>query len=130
MIKLYRNLYLEVKNRSLDLDAPGMCRLQTGCAVIVGGDKQGLPALAAEDIEWIIPGEDWPLAGTHRAHAGLADLLQKTSETMETSFMERREFVAQGDRVWSSASLGGESKPRIGRGRTIGSSPLPFEMAK
>jgi ketosteroid isomerase-like protein len=30
-------------------------------------DKQGLLALFAEDIEWIIPGEDWPLAGTHRA---------------------------------------------------------------
>ncbi len=28
-------------------------------------DKQGLLALSAEDIEWIIPGEDWPLAGTH-----------------------------------------------------------------
>src|SRR6202035_4779395 len=39
------------------------------------GDKQGLLALSAEDIEWIIPGEDWPLAGTHRGHAGLADLL-------------------------------------------------------
>ena len=36
------------------------------------GDKQGLLALSAEDIEWIIPGEDWPLAGTHRGHAGLA----------------------------------------------------------
>ena len=29
-------------------------------------DKQDLLALSAEDIEWIIPGEDWPLAGTHR----------------------------------------------------------------
>ena len=27
-------------------------------------DKQGLLALSAEDIGWIIPGEDWPLAGT------------------------------------------------------------------
>jgi len=33
-----------------------------------GGDKQGLLALSAENIEWIIPGEDWPLAGTHRGH--------------------------------------------------------------
>ena len=62
------------------------------------GDRQGLLALSAEDIEWIIPGEDWPLAGTHRGHAGLADLLQKASE-METSFPEPPEFVAQGDRV-------------------------------
>src|SRR5947199_5837398 len=61
-------------------------------------DKQGLLALSAEDIEWIIPGEDWPLAGTHRGHAGLEDLLQKASETVETS-TKPREFVAQGDRV-------------------------------
>ncbi|MGH9772868.1 MAG: nuclear transport factor 2 family protein [Candidatus Acidiferrales bacterium] len=63
------------------------------------GDKQGLLALSAEDIEWIIPGEDWPLAGTYRGHTGLADLLQKASEMMETSFPEPPEFVAQGDRV-------------------------------
>jgi ketosteroid isomerase-like protein len=63
------------------------------------GDRQGLLALSAEDIEWIIPGEDWPLAGTHRGHAGLADLLQKASETVETSFPKPPEFVAQGDRV-------------------------------
>ena len=62
-------------------------------------DKQGLLALSAEDIEWIIPGEDWPLAGTHRGHAGLQDLLQKASEKVETSVMEHREYVAQGDRV-------------------------------
>ena len=40
-------------------------------------DKQGLLALSAEDIEWIIPGENWPLADTHHRHAGLADVLQK-----------------------------------------------------
>ena len=62
-------------------------------------DKQGLLALSAEDIEWIVPGEDWPLAGTYRGHAGLADLLQKASEMVETSFPEPPEFVAQGDRV-------------------------------
>ena len=63
------------------------------------GDKQGLLALSAENIEWIIPGADWPLAGTHRGHAGLADLLQKASDTLETSYPEPPEFVAQGDRV-------------------------------
>ena len=67
-------------------------------AAIGRGDRDGLPALVGEDIEWIIPGEDWPLAGTHRGHAGLADLLQKASKTMETS-TEPREYVAQGDRV-------------------------------
>ena len=67
-------------------------------AAIGRGDREGLLALSAEDIEWIIPGEDWPLAGTYRGHAGLTDLLQKASETVETS-TEPREFVAEGDRV-------------------------------
>jgi ketosteroid isomerase-like protein len=63
------------------------------------GDTQGLLALTAEDIEWIIPGENWPLAGTHRGHAGLAELLRKASNSVETSFPAPPEFVAQGDRV-------------------------------
>jgi ketosteroid isomerase-like protein len=68
-------------------------------AAIGHRDQQGLLALSAEDIEWIIPGEDWPLAGTHRGHAGLAKVLQKANETVETSFPEPPEFIAQGDRV-------------------------------
>jgi uncharacterized protein len=67
-------------------------------AAIGRGDMQGLLALFAEGIEWTIPGE-WPLAGTHRGHAGVADLFQKAFEMVEFSFLEAREFVAQGDRV-------------------------------
>ena len=67
-------------------------------AAIGRGDKEALLALVAEDIEWVIPGEGWPLAGTHHGHAGLADLLETASKSMETS-TEPREFVAQGDRV-------------------------------
>ena len=67
-------------------------------AAIGRGDKEGLLALVAEDVEWIIPGEDWPLAGTRHGHAGLADLLETASKTLETS-TEPREYVAQGDRV-------------------------------
>jgi uncharacterized protein len=63
------------------------------------GDKQRLLSLVVKDIEWIIPGEDWPLAGTHRGHAGLADVLQKASDEVETTYPEPPEFVAQGDRV-------------------------------
>ena len=43
-------------------------------AAIGRGDRQGLLALVAEDIEWIVPGEDWPLAGTHRGHADQVEL--------------------------------------------------------
>ena len=67
-------------------------------AAIGRGDKKGLLALVAEDIEWIIPGKDWPLAGTYRGHAGLSDLLETAARSIETS-TEPREFVAQGDRV-------------------------------
>ena len=63
-----------------------------------GSDMQRMLALSDENIEWIIPGRDWPLAGTHRGHAGLTDLLQKASE-LETSYPGPPEYVAQGDRV-------------------------------
>ena len=52
-------------------------------AAMGSGDKQGLLSLSAEDIEWIVPGEDWPLAGTYRGHTGLAGVLQKASEEIE-----------------------------------------------
>jgi ketosteroid isomerase-like protein len=68
-------------------------------AALGSGDKERLLSLAAPDIEWIIPGEDWPLAGTHRGHAGLGALLQKASEGLETTYPKPPEFVAQGDRV-------------------------------
>ena len=62
-------------------------------------NKQDLMALVAADIEWIIPGEGWPLAGTHRGHAELAAVLQKASEEIETTYPTPPEFVAQRDRV-------------------------------
>ena len=78
-------------------------------AAISGGDRQALLALVAEDIEWIIPGEDWPLAGTRHGHAGLADLFETASRTIETS-TEPREFIAQGDRVLVVGSASGRIK--------------------
>ena len=68
-------------------------------AAIGSGDKQRVLALVAEDIEWIVPGEGWPLAGTHRGHAGLADVIEKASAEIETTYPKPPEFVAQGDRV-------------------------------
>src|SRR5580658_10540805 len=68
-------------------------------AVMGSGNAHDLLALVAEDIEWIIPGEGWPLAGTHRGHAELAALLRKASEEIETTYPKPPEFVAQGDRV-------------------------------
>ena len=65
----------------------------------MGSDMQRLLALSDENIEWIIPGENWPLAGTHRGHAELAAVLQKASEEVEMTYPEPPEFVAQGDRV-------------------------------
>ena len=73
-------------------------------------DKQALLALVAEDLEWIVPGEDWPLAGTYRGHAGLEGLLDKANETVETSFPEPPELIAQGDRVLVIGSATGRIK--------------------
>jgi uncharacterized protein len=73
-------------------------------------DKQELLAWSAEEIEWIIPGEDWPLAGTHRGQAGLQNLLQKANETLETSYPKPPEFIAQGDRVLVIGSATGRIK--------------------
>lgn len=82
-------------------------------AAIGRADKQALQALCVEDIEWIIPGEDWPLAGTHLGHAGLADLLEKSSE-MEISSPAPLEFVAQGDRVLAVGFATGKVKATNG----------------
>jgi ketosteroid isomerase-like protein len=68
-------------------------------AAMGGANKQDLLTLVAEDIEWIIPGEGWPLAGAHRGHGELAALLRKASEEVETTYPKPPEFVAQGDRV-------------------------------
>src|SRR6202021_3241069 len=62
-------------------------------------NEQDLLALAAEDIEWIIPGEGWPLAGTYRGHAELAAGLKKASKEVEMKYPKPPEFAAQGDRV-------------------------------
>ncbi|MHC2581632.1 ketosteroid isomerase-like protein [Bradyrhizobium diazoefficiens] len=68
-------------------------------AAMGSSNAYDLLALAAEDIEWIIPGEGWPLAGTHRGHAELAAVLKKASEEVETQYPKPPEFVAQVDRV-------------------------------
>ena len=78
-------------------------------AAIGRGDRASLLALVTEDIEWIIPGEDWPLAGTRHGHAGLTDLLETASRSIETS-TEPREFVAQGDRVLVAGFARGKIK--------------------
>ena len=61
-------------------------------------DPQGVLVLSAEDIEWLIPGE-WPQTGTQRGNAGLADLLQKASATVDTSISKPIDNAAQRGRV-------------------------------
>ncbi len=69
-------------------------------AAIGDGDRDSLLALVAENIEWIIPGEGWPLAGTHRGHAGIANVQRKAAEELETSYPRPPEIIAYGDRVF------------------------------
>ena len=76
-----------------------MFRLSDFFTAMGSTNKQALLALVSEDVEWIIPGEDWPLAGTHHGRAGLAVVLRRASEEVETTYPAPPEFVAQGDRV-------------------------------
>jgi ketosteroid isomerase-like protein len=79
-------------------------------AAIGGGNGEALLELLTEDIEWIIPGRDWPLAGTHRGHSGVVDLLETASRSLETS-TEPREFIAEGDRVLVVGVATGRVRP-------------------
>jgi ketosteroid isomerase-like protein len=72
--------------------------LETIYKALDSSNKQDVLALVADDIEWIIPGKDWPLAGTHRGHAEMVAVVQKASETVEAS-IEPSDYIAQGDRV-------------------------------
>ncbi|WP_179505785.1 MULTISPECIES: nuclear transport factor 2 family protein [unclassified Sphingomonas] len=69
-------------------------------AAIGDGDRDGLLALVAEDSEWIIPGEGWPLAGTHRGHAGIANVQRMAAEELETTYPRPPEIIALADRVF------------------------------
>jgi len=46
-----------------------------------------------------LPARNCRCSGTYRGLAEVAGLFQKISEMLEISFLELREFVAQGDRV-------------------------------
>ena len=76
-------------------------------AAIGRRDEEALLPLSAENIEWIIPGEDWPLAGTYRGHAGLQDALSKANKSVEMSYPKPPEFIAQEDRVLAVGSATG-----------------------
>lgn len=79
-------------------------------AAVSRGDGESLFSLISEEIEWIMPGHDWPLAGTYRGHAGVADAFQKSAEEMEFSYPQPPEYVAQGDRVLAIGFARGKMK--------------------
>lgn len=79
-------------------------------AAVGSGDRQAVFALSDENIEWTIPGQGWPLAGVWRRHAGLANLFLTASDKVETTLMEPREYIAQGDRVCVAGFARGKIK--------------------
>jgi uncharacterized protein len=74
-------------------------------AAMGGSDRQGLLALCAEDIEWIIPGDDWPLAGTHRGHAGFGGF---TSDGVQ----KYGNFIPKAPRIRSAGRQGSSRRFR------------------
>jgi ketosteroid isomerase-like protein len=83
--------------------------VKDGYAAFSRGDIPGLLAQLAEDVEWQIPGEGLPLAGTYRGHDGVANFLQKLASDWDILEFQPREFVADGDRVlvvgWERAKV-------------------------
>jgi hypothetical protein len=77
--------------------------LRADCDPYPGDERRKLPSKKQQEEKRrgtiIATGEGWLLAGTYCGRAGVAGLLQKASEMLETSFLEPREFVGQGDRV-------------------------------
>ena len=76
-------------------------------AAMGGGDKQRLLALAAEDIEWIIPGEDWPLAGTSPRARGIGGCASEG-------------FRRAGNFIPKAPGIRGAGRPGSGRRRRYG----------
>ncbi len=68
------------------------------------GDRQGLLALPAEDIEWIIPGEGWPRRHAPRAR-GIGSYAQKASEKVGNFIPRAPEFVAELSQAVSLPSI-------------------------
>jgi ketosteroid isomerase-like protein len=98
-------------------------------AAIARGDIQGLLALSAEDIDWLIPG-DWAWAGTIRGHAGLSASFKRRPKRWRFHPPTAVNSWRKETGLWSWVSLGEESKRPIGRLRINTSSPSLFEMAR
>jgi uncharacterized protein len=83
--------------------------VKEGYAAFSRGDIPGLLALMAEDVDWIIPGTGFPLAGTYRGRDGVANFFQKLAVETEILDFQPREFIADGDRVlvvgWERAKV-------------------------
>jgi ketosteroid isomerase-like protein len=99
-------------------------------AAMGGYNKQALLALVAEDIEWIIPGEDWPLAARTADTRNCRLCFRRRPKRWKRHTQSPPNSWRRETGFWSSASLRGQSKPRIIRSRTTGSSTLPFEIAR
>lgn len=69
-------------------------------AAIGDHNQQDLLVMVAQDVEWIIPGTGWPLAGTHRGHAGLMAAIKTASEEVEMTYPTPPEFFGQENRVF------------------------------
>jgi uncharacterized protein len=67
------------------------------------GDIPSLVELMADDIEWVIPGDptDNPTAGTYRGKDDVLGWFGRLAEDLDFSTFERRDFIAQGDKVVS-----------------------------
>lgn len=63
------------------------------------GDIPKLLALIAQDVEWVIPGKDTPLAGSYHGREAVARFFETLGREVEMQAFEPRDYIAQDDRV-------------------------------
>ena len=85
-------------------------------AAIGRGDKKSLLTLVAEKIDWIIPGKDWPLAGTYR---GIRDwhICSRRQQGRSKRPRNRASSSRKATGSWPSALRREGSRPRTRRSR-------------
>jgi ketosteroid isomerase-like protein len=72
---------------------------KNGYASFQRGDIAAILATLADDVEWITPGEGFPIAGTRHGVAEVAQFFEIVASTWDFTAFEPREYVDAGDTV-------------------------------
>jgi hypothetical protein len=86
--------------------------VQQAYAAFQRGDIDGVIALLAEDIDWLVPGwpADLPMGGQRKGKAEVKRFFREVAESWNFEGFEPRQLVAQGETVVALGYYSGTSK--------------------